>query len=193
MADAEAKRATKGQPSASTSLPKLLSKSLPHSISALHQNQKAKIQRKWLCHWKASPRYPKQQRIDSSTPSKKWLQFVANLTHAQASLIVQLHTGHISLNKHLHCIKCIDSPACPSCNTTPQETIQHSLFECNNYHQEHFMLQRKLGHNVSKPSYLLTNSSAIIPTLKYVHSMQCINQIFGKISSLPQSAHLNSC
>ena len=59
-ADAEAKRAARGQPSTSTSLPKLLRKSLLHSILALHQNQKAEIQRKWLCRWKASPRYPKQ-------------------------------------------------------------------------------------------------------------------------------------
>ena len=57
MADVEAKRATRGQPSTSTSLPKHLRKSLPHSVSALHPNQKAKIQRKWLCCWKASPRY----------------------------------------------------------------------------------------------------------------------------------------
>ena len=96
---------------------------------------------------------------------------------------LQLHTGQIGLNKHLHCIKCTDSPACPSCNTTPQETVQHFLFECNSYCQECFELQGKLGCNTSKLSYLLTDSSAIAPTLKYVHSMHHLNQIFGKISS----------
>ena len=179
----EAKRAARGQPSASSSLPKLLRKSLPHSVSALHQNQKAKLQRKWLRRWKALPRYPKQQRIDSSTPSKKWLQLITNLTCTQALLILQLRTGQISLNKHLHCIKCTNSQACPSCNVTSQEMVQHFLFQCDSYREEHFELQEKLGCNASKLSYLLTDSSAIAPTLKYIHNTHCLNQIFGKISS----------
>ena len=45
-ADEEAKRAAKGQPSTNTLLPKPLKIALPHSVSALQQHQKAKIQKK---------------------------------------------------------------------------------------------------------------------------------------------------
>ena len=80
-ADEEAKKATKGHPSASNLLPKLLRKSLPHSILALCQDQKAKIHQKWLRSWKASPKYLKRHRINKTTPSKKWLQLVVDLTN----------------------------------------------------------------------------------------------------------------
>ena len=62
MADAEAKRATKGQPSASTSLPKLLRKGLPHSISALHQNQKPKSKENGYTTGKPHPDIPNSER-----------------------------------------------------------------------------------------------------------------------------------
>ena len=108
---------------------------------------------------------------------------MADLTCTQAMIILQLCTGHIGLNKHLHHIKCTNSPACHSCNTTPYKTIQHFLFECNNYRHKHFKLQRKLGHNVSKLPYLLTNSAAIKQTLKYVHITCRFNQTFGSLAS----------
>ena len=107
-------------------------------------------------------------------PSKKWLQLIVDLKCTQALLMLQLCMGHIDQNKHLHCIKHINSLACPSCNATAEETIQHFLFICDNYCQECFELQRKLGHNVSKLSYLLTNSPANTQILKYVHSMHCL-------------------
>ena len=122
-ADAEAKWATSGQSNTNALLPKSLRKSLPHSISALWQYQKAKVQKRWLQQWKALPRYVKQRHINNTTPSKKWPQLVVNLTRAQASLILQLRTGHISLNKHLHHIKCMGSPNCPSCNAVTHKTV----------------------------------------------------------------------
>ena len=113
----------------------------------------------------------------------KWLQLIADLTRAQATIILQLRTGHIGLNKHLHRIKHTNSPACPRCNAMPYETIQHFLFKCDNYRQEHFELKRRLGRNTSKLPYLLTNPAAIKQTLKYVHSMHRFNQTFSSLAS----------
>lgn len=121
------------------------------------------IHHRWICQWKASPRYPKIHTINNSVASKKLLQLISDLSHTQASLILQFCTGCIPLNKHLHCIKQTDSPACPNCTQTPQESIHHFLFECNKYRQEHFALQRKLGHHASTLSYLLTNPTATSP------------------------------
>ena len=78
-------------------LPALLRKPLPTSLSALHQESKAKIQ-----HWKTSSRYRHMGRIDKSILSKKWMKLMKSLSHKQASIVMQLHTGHIGLNKCLH-------------------------------------------------------------------------------------------
>ena len=52
------------------------------------------------------------------------LKLVTSLSCAQASITIQLHTRHISLNKCLYHIKQTNSP-CPSCNVPTTETIQH--------------------------------------------------------------------
>ena len=43
--------------------------------------------------------------IDISTPSKKWMMLVQSLSRKQASIIMQLRTVHIGLNKYLHHIQ----------------------------------------------------------------------------------------
>ena len=126
-----------------------------------------------------------QDMIDKTTPSKKWLKLTTNLAYAQASLILQLCSGYIGLNKHLHHIKQINSPACPNCNDTLNKTIQHFLFECNKYCSEKFMLQRKLGHLASHLSYLLTNPVATTPILNYIHAMSLLKQTFSNLSENP--------
>ena len=104
-ADELAKQAAKGESSPGLDLPKVLRQSLPLSLSAIKQELKNRVQNKWRRWWKMSPCFWKMRLIDKSTPSKKWLKLVANLSRAQASLLFQLHSGHIGLNNHLHQIK----------------------------------------------------------------------------------------
>ena len=139
-ANTNAKQVARGNTSPHHSLPKPLKKDLPASISAIFQAQKTKIHNRWLHRWKALPRYCNIHTIDKSTPLKKWLNLVTNLSWAQASLLLQLHSGHIGQNKHLHHIKHTNSPACPNCLNTPQETIHHFFFECDKFQAEHFTL-----------------------------------------------------
>ena len=79
-----------------------------------------------------------------------------------SALLIQLCTGHMCLNKHLHCIKRSDS-----------------LLFTNQ--QEHFTLQRMLHRKASNISYPLTNSPAAILLHKYIHSTCCLNETFGAI------------
>ena len=125
-----------------------------------------------------SPRYLKIHTINKSTPSDKWLKLVVKSSQAQASLMFQLRSGHIGLNKHLHHIKCANRPDCPSCNDGSVETIQHYLFECHHYHQEQHLIQRSLCHNASNKAYLLANPDASLLLLKYVHTTRWLNQTF---------------
>jgi len=47
----------------------------------------------------------------------------------QASLLIQLCTDHVPLQRYLYRIHKANSPICPSCNTT-RESVFHYLMEC---------------------------------------------------------------
>ncbi|KAL4061773.1 hypothetical protein J3A83DRAFT_4117647 [Scleroderma citrinum] len=48
--------------------------------------------------------------------------------------------GHVPLNHHLTCIKKVDSPSCPGCDTH-FETVYHYLLICPAYRFARCMLE----------------------------------------------------
>ena len=130
-----------------------------------------------------SPRCRHMGGIDKSVPSKKWMSLVKPLSRRQASLIMQLRTGQIGLNKHLHRIRRSDTPYCPNCNENAVETIHHFLFDCARYRSEWSILHRKLRRRSHNLSYLLSHPAATLPLLKYVHSTGRLKQTFGALCS----------
>ena len=182
-ADELAKDAAAGNSSLPRDLPAFLRKPLPVSVSALRQESKSKIQRRWARRWKTSPRCRHMGGIDKSVPSKKWMSLVKPLSRRQASLIMQLRTGQIGLNKHLHRIRRSDTPYCPNCNENAVETIHHFLFDCARYRSERSILHRKLRRRSHNLSYLLSHPAATLPLLKYVHSTGRLKQTFGALCS----------
>ena len=180
-ADKLAKDAATGSSSPPKDLPALLRKPLPASLSALLQESKSKIQQRWACHWKTSPHCRYMSGIDKSVLLKKWMKLVKLLSHKQTSIVMQLHTGHIGLNKHLHWIKCSDSPHCPNCDENAIKTVHHFLFNCTRYHREHSILHRKLRRRTHDISHLLTHPAATLPLLKYIHMTGRLKQTFGTI------------
>ena len=185
-ADELAKEAATGNSNPPRDLPTFLKKPLPTSVSVLQQESMSKIQRHWAYCWKTSPHCCHMGGIDKLVPSKKWMLVVKPLPHQQAALIMQLHTGHIRLNKHLHQIHHSDTPYCPSCDENAIELTHHFLFDCVCYHHEHSILQRKLCCQSHNMSYLLSHPAATLPLLKFVHSTGCLKQTFGALCSEDQ-------
>ena len=101
-ADELAKDAATGSSSPPKDLPALLRKPLPASLSTLLQESKSKIQQHWAHRWKTSPHCHHMSGIDKSVLLKKWMKLIKLLSHKQTSIVMQLRTGHIGLNKHLH-------------------------------------------------------------------------------------------
>ncbi|KZT63681.1 hypothetical protein DAEQUDRAFT_636083, partial [Daedalea quercina L-15889] len=64
-------------------------------------------------------------RIDPDLLSKKYVM----LPHKQASILIQLQTEHVPLQKYLYRIQKAESPFCPNCGET-RETVHHYLLEC---------------------------------------------------------------
>ena len=132
-ADELAKDATRGESSLQADLLKSLQKPIPMSIAALCQEARARFQCMWARRWKRSPHYIQLGSIHKIMLSKKWLKLVKPLDCKQASLIMQLYTNHIGLNKHLHHIHHADSLKHTNCTENADETIHHCLFKCPSY------------------------------------------------------------
>ena len=173
LADKAAKEAAGGCSSPVKSLPKLLRdfKGLPPiGILATHQLLLQRLTKKWNKLWQDSPQFTKLSCIDPKLPSKHFLKLVHDkeLQRGQISLIFQLRTGHIPLNKYLHCIKAIDSSCCPACSD-PNETVKHFILECPKYgHERHILFHNWPRCRDIPLSLLLADQAAFKPLLRYI-------------------------
>ena len=128
-----AKSAITNGSSATTKLPKLLTSSLPYSKSAAKQDHRSQTQAKIQCLWIQSKHYPHMKYTDPRSPSPDYVVYISSLPRKLASLITQLHTGHIPLNKYLFCISKSPTPICPACQQS-NKTVQHYILHCPAYH-----------------------------------------------------------
>ena len=178
--DEEAKLAVQGQLSVAKSLPALLRKHLPLSLSALRQSHSDKLKKRWRRRWKSSERENLLRIINNSTPSKKYLHLISGLDRRQSSLLFQLQLGHIALNHYLFRICKSEMPSCLLCQGITIKTVKHFLLDCPHYRRERHELQQKLRRNASLLSFLLSSPITVLPLLKYVHSTGRFKAFFGK-------------
>jgi len=171
-ADEEAKRTAQGASSPSHMLPPLLRNTLPLSTSAIKQNFLKRTKKKWRDQWRASPRYQKAAHIESSLPMKLHAKSLEGLTQAQASLVFQIKTEHIPLNKYLYRIKKIGSDKCTACsqitNRESIESVRHFLFECPAYSNDRRKLDAKLGRNSRDLKAILSNPKHTMELIQYI-------------------------
>jgi ribonuclease HI len=189
-ADEEAKKAAQGESSDAKLLPPLLRKRLPLSVSALRQDNNAKLIKRWKRRWKSSPRENLLKSIDNTAPSKKYLRLIKDLDRRQASILFQLRSGHIGLNLHLFRIRRSETPSCPNCQGIVVESVRHFLLDCPQYVQERHDLQRKLRRDAGSLPFLLSSPVATLPLLKYVHATGRFKTFFGK--NIEDRIHTNS-
>ena len=128
-ADEQAKRAAKGDTTAPEDLPACLRKSFPISKAAVKRQFRGKLREAAVQAWKASPRSRKLERIDPTFTLARFRKTIDDMPKDQSAVLVQLRTGHIALNHHLHRIGKADAPTCPCCMRA-DETVQHFLFHC---------------------------------------------------------------
>jgi hypothetical protein len=183
-ADAEAKEASTGDSSTSSELPTFLqSDELPHSVAATRQTFRMGLRRQWRERWQTSPRYARINKIDNTLPSKSYHKETAGLTRAQTSLITQLRTGHIPLNRHLHRIKRATTPICPACSKA-DETVHHYLFECRPHEHARHGLRKKLGRKSASIKELLGRRKGILALLRYVADTRRLEGAFGDVTPI---------
>ena len=100
-ADREAKRAATDKNSLTPidQLPMALHMKLPISTSALKQEHRKDLKKKWQKTWEKSKCHTHITTINSMTPSKKYLKATRFMPKSRSGVIFQLCSGHIALNK----------------------------------------------------------------------------------------------
>jgi ribonuclease HI len=101
-ADRLAKLAITQGSSAHQKLPAPLWRGLPQSKATMVRQAKEMIKQRAKKAWQESLRFAKMRAMDESMPSNNYLKLIASLSRRKASLLFQLHSGHIPLQAHLH-------------------------------------------------------------------------------------------
>lgn len=179
-ADEEAKKAAQGKSSPDKELPRELQSDqpLPHSRSAIKQNFNHRFREQAQRHFKSSSCYTKLLKIDPEFHPQKYRHLTDSLPRRQASCLTQLRTNHAPLNKHLHRIKCVDSPMCPNCNNK-EETVHHYLLMCPTHNLPQRKLLATLGRDACSLSTLLSSKEVLRPLFKYIARTGRLKEIFG--------------
>jgi len=180
LADEEAKKAARGDSSPVEDLPGWLKKTLPASLSRVRQTQNEKLKKMAKEEWKTSPRAGQMDRIDPEMPSKNYGKLAERLPRRQASILIQLRTEHIPLQKFLFRIQKADTPICPSCRTT-RETVYHYLMECPAFNEQRDQLARDAGPAARSIKDLLSSASTMRPLFRYIHSTGRFAAAYGDL------------
>jgi ribonuclease HI len=157
-ADEEAKKAAKGETSHEWDIPIECRGVLPISRAAETQRHNAELNREARAIFAKSPRASFALEIDPTMPSAAFSKITRNLPRRHTSLLIQLRTGHIALNKYLHKIGKADSPQCPECRNT-SETVHHYLFRCPAYSDQRKRLEKRLKRGAKSVKTLLTRTT----------------------------------
>jgi ribonuclease HI len=151
-ADKLAKEAANGRASRREDLPPLLRKRLPTSASATRQEYHSLLTRKWKATWLHSPRRPRFEQIDDTFPFAGYRKRQNELTREQTSLLIQIRSGHIPVNVFLFRIGKANTKHCQECQITegeetPDETVNHFLFECRAHTNHRKTLEEIIGRD----------------------------------------------
>ena len=83
------------------------------------------------------------------------------------SMLVQLHTGHIPLRKHLSQIgKVEDPPVHPV--EQDEESVHHFLFDCVTWRHERWCMGNRLGRAAKDTNGVMNTLKGIEELMKYV-------------------------
>jgi 3-methyladenine DNA glycosylase Tag len=118
----------------------------------------------------------------------KYIKNLAGLTRAQASMVFQLRTEHIPLNKYLHRIKKSETNKCTACpqitGSAATESVRHFLFECPAYNNERRRLDAKLGRNSKDLKAILANPEHIKDLMQFIGQTERFKPSLGDLTKI---------
>ena len=121
------------------------------------------------------------------SPSHDYIHLILSLPRQTASIITQLHTGHVPLNKYLFCIGKIPSHICPACHQL-NGTVLHYILHCPAYHIPRQILHYEMGGSNLNLHCLLTKPEPFKALAKYIAQ----THRFDRPTKLPIATTANS-
>ena len=165
-------------------LPSFLQHPLPASIAAKRQSLNAQIKADAILQWTQSPYHERTTGMDENmgTISTTYTTTISTMSKNRASLITQLRTGHIGLNKHLHRMGKAESPDCPHCAGIP-ETVLHFLIQCPAYEAHRREIHGRLSSREARNVATLVGRPKYFPMLlRYVDLTERLKDTFGRVA-----------
>ena len=128
------------------------------SIVAVRAAFKDELRLAWNKRWASSKYGQRIAKFDRTPPGNRITLMYRNLSRPQGSILTQLRSGHVGLNRHLARIKAVDSPLCVLCQT--QETVEHYLLGCRRFiiprHHLRVAIGRQTGGAITRHTLLAT-------------------------------------
>ena len=184
-ADIEAKRAAEGLHRNWRNEHHRLIRGLPASKSATKQHLRKKARKEYEKEFRKSLRYERATKFNPKAPSSNFWRITAKLTRQQASVLIQLRTGHVPLQAYLHCFKLVETPVCPTCGDEP-ETVTHYLMYCSIYDTQRRRLQRTLGRDQSLGLEILGDERRLRALLGYINDSGRFKESHGDLQPMEE-------
>ena len=181
--DEEAKRAARGESSEEQDLPRATRGQLPFSRSAARQRFNEGLKERWKKTLELSKRWPKLHQIDAMAPSNRFRKIARLLPRRHTSILTQLRTGHVPLQRHLHHIRPdeFENPNCPACGQC-EETVSHFLLQYQNYADSRHRLEQAVGRASRDLPKLLSNPKMFKHLFVFINETQRFREMFGDLS-----------
>ena len=107
--------------------------------------------------------------INPTLPSHKAYRTIFDQPRWDASILMQLRCGHITLNMFLWKIRACDSALCAHCMSP--ESVAHFLLHCRRYMSQRRKMHYKVGVATMSVPRLLSDAEVIPHTLRYITEM----------------------
>ena len=166
-ADTEAKKAATLGSSPMRKLPAPLRKNLPRSKSAARQEYHRKLKLAAVEVWTSSPRLERMNLVDPELSYNKFNKLTRSISRNHASILFQLHSGHVPLNTYLHQIKREDSPICPNCHQF-RETVSHFILHCEAHTQAREVMFYEAGRDARHLGKLLSTAELLPHLFQFI-------------------------
>jgi hypothetical protein len=140
---------------------------LPISRAAEIQRHNAELKRQAQAIFAKSPRASFAHEIDPTMPSAAFARITKDMPRRHASLLIQLRTGHVALNKYMHRIGKTSSPICNQCQSA-QETVHHYLFRCPAFKEQRKIMKERLKRGANSIRMLLGGHKAMKHLFRYI-------------------------
>jgi ribonuclease HI len=179
-ADEEAKKVAGGLSSPEEKIPILLRGQLTINKSAVLQHQEKHLKSKAQRLFAKWPRYRLANDLDPTSPSAAFSKMCQNLPRKNTSILVQLCTGHVALNKQMHRIGKFTSPLCPKCRRY-NETVHHCIFRCPAYKEHRAKMAKALNSGIRSTKTVLANPKALPALFRYINETRRFTDTYGII------------